>query len=431
VSNSTDLLRPKPFKRLQENKENISQNRQDKIIFDIQKNLKILKKKVSYNNSTKENLCVNNSIEDIKLSKKLNKTLYKIKSTINVSNKCKNNTLDNFKKSKVKKFSHEKGNINNNNNFESLEFKNKQKKYMKNIKKVEIKFSQNHKEKNKKTEEIIPKFFDISKINNIQIPKEYINTIYYNLLKEQENVLIPKADPNYMKKQKEINPQMRSILIDWLIDVHFKFCFTDETLFMTISIIDRYCSVNQVAKTKLQLLGICALMIACKHEEIDVPKINDFLYITDNAYKSEDVLKMENDILSCLNFSLLYPSPIKFFEYLSIHFNFDKKEHMLGKYLMESLLIDIKVNKYKPATISCACAYIVMKFFKMENYREAYNQKFFTTNKNQELAGEYNIKECAKDICVFIDNINKTKYHSCLQKYAKQENEKVSLVILS
>ena len=274
-------------------------------------------------------------------------------------------------------------------------------------------------------------YFNITKINNIQIPKEYINIIYYNLLKEEENDLVPKADYNYMRKQKEINYQMRSILVDWIIDVHFKFGFTDETLFMTILIIDRYLSISQVSRTKLQLLGITSLMIACKHEEIDVPKIDDFIYITDNAYIKDEVYKMENDVLSGLNFSLLYPSPIKFFEYMSLHFDFDKTKHMMGKYLMESFLLDVKYNKYKSSTISCACTYIVMKFFKMQNYHEAYERKFFLADVNREIGLEYNIKECAKDICLFVDNINRTNYQACQKKYSKPEQEKVAVIILN
>ena len=86
---------------------------------------------------------------------------------------------------------------------------------------------------------------------------------------------------------------------------------------------------------------------------------------------------MESDVLSKLNFAFLYPSPIKFFEYLSLHFNFDKKQHMMGKYLMESFLLDIKNAKYKPSIISCACTYIVMKFFKLKNYQESYSKKFY------------------------------------------------------
>ena len=280
-------------------------------------------------------------------------------------------------------------------------------------------------------EEIKVEYFDASKITNVQIPKDYINIIYYNLLVEEALGISPKPDHTYMSRQSEINDKMRSILVDWLIDVHFKFGFTDETLFMTISIIDRYLSVCQITRTNFQLLGITALMIACKHEEIDLPKIDDFIYITDNAYVKNEVIKMENDVLSKLNFSFLYPSPIKFFEYLSFHFNFEKKHHMMGKYLMESFLLDVKNAKYKPSIISCACTYIVMKFFKMSNYHESYDKKFFNLDEAEEKYSEHNIKECAKDICLFVDNINKTNYQACVKKYSKPENEKVAIIIMN
>ena len=277
------------------------------------------------------------------------------------------------------------------------------------------------------------KIFDISKIkDNIQIPKEYINKIYYNLLKEEDEGINPKPKYNYMKEQKEINEKMRSILIDWLIDVHHKFRFSDETLFMTVFIIDRYLSVNQITKLKLQLLGITSLLIACKHEEIDLPKIDDFIYITDNAYVKDEVIRMENYILKILNFELLYPSPIKFYEYLSIYFNFDKKMHLMGKYLMESFLVDIKCTKYKPSIISSACCYIVLKFFKFKNYQESYDKKFYSLviDDNSKYS-EHDIKDCARDICLFVDNINKTKFLACQKKYSKPELEKVSILIMT
>ena len=275
------------------------------------------------------------------------------------------------------------------------------------------------------------KYFDESKITNIQIPKDYINTIYYNLLQEENcsSMLALKQNKNFMTDQKEINTKMRSILIDWLIDVHYKFGFTDETLFLTVSIIDRYISVSQISRANFQLLGITALMIACKHEEIDLPKIDDFIYITDHAYVKNEVLKMEYDVLNKLNFSFLYPSPIKFYEYLSLHFNFDKKMYMLGKYLMESFLLDVKNFKYKPSIISCSCAYIVMKFFKLNNYYEAYNKKFYNVE-----GGEYseaNVKECARDICYLVDNINKTNFQACIKKYSKIEQENVAILIMN
>ena len=434
LKSNNDVLKNKYIKKLKENKENIPFNKQDKLSLEIHKSLKLISKKGSYNNSKKSNNNSNKSIDEIKSDKKMNKTLNKIKSNNNPLNKGKNpnHTIDNFKKTeKIKKFSHK--NKSSSDFTEMIERKKEKKNnIIKKIQNVEIKSNEISKINIFEEEDEAPiKYFDVSKINNVQIPKEYLNIIYYNLLKEQENDLKPKADPEYMVKQKEINGQMRSILIDWIIDVHFKFGFTDETLFMTVLIIDRYLSVNQISRNKLQLLGITALMIACKHEEIDVPKIDDFIYITDNAYVRDEVYKMENDVLSTLDFELLYPSPIKFFEYLSLHFNFDKKKHMMGKYLMETFLLDTKINKYKPATISCACTYIVMKFFKMENYQEAYHKKFFLFNENREITIEYNIKECAKDICLFVDNINKTNYLACQKKYSKSEQEKVSIIILN
>lgn len=299
-------------------------------------------------------------------------------------------------------------------------------------------------------------FATFTSSSNIQIPKEYANSIYHNLLLEENEGIDPRPEYNYMKSQKEINEQMRSILVDWLIDVHCKFGFTDECLFMTVSIIDRYLTVRQVSRTKLQLLGITALMIACKHEEIDLPKVDDFIYITDNAYSREEVFKMENDVFTVLHFSLLFPSPIKFFEYLSIFFGFDRKQHYMGKYLMESFLIDLKNVKYRSSVVACACAYIVMKFFKMKNYHKSYDSKFYSLSEKEldeleltvrrnngkrhmqgtppfvkQTLSEHDVKDCAKDICVFVDNVHHTNFQACQKKYSKPELEKVALIIIA
>ena len=277
-------------------------------------------------------------------------------------------------------------------------------------------------------------YIDIKEIKvDCQIPKEYINIIYRNLLMEEEKDLSSMPKYEIIKSQKEINEQMRCILVDWIIDVHYKFGFTDETLFMSILIIDRYISIRHISRIRFQLLGITAMMLACKHEEINIPKVEDFIYITDNAYTKTEVIDMESDILNAFNYELLYPSPIKFFEILSLKFNFNKLQYLMGKYLMESFLVDLKWINYKPSVISCACIYIVMKFYKMPNYHDAYNKKYCNLNENDFLrpkfSNEYDIKECAKHICSFVDNINKTNYLSCKNKYASKENEKISLIV--
>ena len=286
----------------------------------------------------------------------------------------------------------------------------------------------------KDPDDLVPVYFNTSSINNVQIPKDYLNVIYYNLLNEEkENRKNFKAEYNYMNNQKEITEQMRSILIDWIIDVHGKFGFCDETLYMTVSIIDRYSSIKKITRNEYQCLGITALMISCKHEEINVPKVEDFIYITDNAYTKQEVFNMEIDILDKLKYNLLYPSPIKFYEYLSLHFGFDKKKHFLGKYLMETFLLDLICIKYKPSIISCACIYIVMKFFKMKNYKESYLKKWYMIEGKEgfELENGCGVKDCAQELCNFVDNIGSTKYLSCQKKYSSDDYCNISKLIVN
>jgi hypothetical protein len=90
---------------------------------------------------------------------------------------------------------------------------------------------------------------------------------------------------------------MRSILVDWLVEVHLKFKLVQESLYLTVNLIDRYLERRQIHRSKLQLVGVTAMLIACKYEEIYPPIVKDFVYITDNAYTKEEILDMERDML--------------------------------------------------------------------------------------------------------------------------------------
>lgn len=77
--------------------------------------------------------------------------------------------------------------------------------------------------------------------------------------------------PTYMKNQSHINERMRCILIDWLIQVHHKFTLLQETLYLTISTIDRYLQVYTLSvKTSLcnfELLGNTLCFVFCDTEQ--------------------------------------------------------------------------------------------------------------------------------------------------------------------
>ena len=132
-----------------------------------------------------------------------------------------------------------------------------------------------------------------------------------------------------MKRQSEINEKMRAILIDWLIQVHLRFGLLAETLYLTVTIIDRYLSVgilpreapysatlslqvHEVKKSDLQLIGVTAMLIASKYEEMYAPEVRDFVYITDNTYSSERIRKMEIEMLRELKYMFGNPLCLHF-----------------------------------------------------------------------------------------------------------------------
>ena len=77
-----------------------------------------------------------------------------------------------------------------------------------------------------------------------------------------------------------------------LHQVHDKFDLMKETLFLTVNLIDRFLSKKSVMRKKLQLVGLVALLLACKYEEVSVPVVEDLVLISDKAYARNDVLDM-------------------------------------------------------------------------------------------------------------------------------------------
>merc|ERR1711953_1176526 len=92
-----------------------------------------------------------------------------------------------------------------------------------------------------------------------------------------------------------INDKMRAVLVDWLVEVQVQFKLLQETLFSTISIVDRFLAVEgrSVTRSKLQLVGVAAMFLASKVEEVFAPACSDFVYITDHAYTEDAIKQME------------------------------------------------------------------------------------------------------------------------------------------
>jgi hypothetical protein len=107
-------------------------------------------------------------------------------------------------------------------------------------------------------------------------------------------------DPDYISQQTEIEWSMRTTLIDWLLQVHLRYHMLPETLWIATNIIDRFLSKRVVSLVKLQLVGITAMFVAAKYEEIMAPSVDEFVQMTDNGYSRDEILKGEKIILQVL-----------------------------------------------------------------------------------------------------------------------------------
>ena len=109
---------------------------------------------------------------------------------------------------------------------------------------------------------------------------------------------------------------MRTSLINWLSDLHKNMKLRHETLYIAISVLDRFLERMPVKKMYFHLSGIASLWIAIKFEEISVPHINDFIFITNSSYRRRDVIAMELKILITINFQVSIPTSYAFLTYL-------------------------------------------------------------------------------------------------------------------
>ena len=242
---------------------------------------------------------------------------------------------------------------------------------------------------------------------------EYFDEMYTNFLLDEKYSKF-KINSNYMNNQNDINYYMRAILIDWIIEVHHKLFLKRKTLFLTIYIIDLYLSKNTIDKKKFQLLGIACLLSASKIIDLKVLTVERLVQSTDNSYNKEELRQKEIEVMKCLNFEVFLPTSEEFYNIISKQFKFEGKQHLFGEYILDCSLLDYHLLRYKPSVIGAACAYIVMKYYHINEYTKLYKSPFTLENSQQII-----VKNCAKELCFIAKNLSDSNtFKSVRKKYS-------------
>ncbi|KAI3893638.1 hypothetical protein MKX03_006216 [Papaver bracteatum] len=203
---------------------------------------------------------------------------------------------------------------------------------------------------------------------------------------------------DYMERiQEDITIQMRAILVDRLVKIAQVYDFVDDTLYLTVSYIDRFLSSKSVHRQRLELLGLSCMFLAAKYEEIDHPSMEEFSCITNNASITKDeMLKMEMEILGLLNFEMGNPTIKTFLRRLITRvsaqedslFAVNLKLKFLGYYLAELSLLDYGCIKFLPSMV--AASVVFLSKFTMQPKIHPWN----STLRTYSGYGSFDLKDC-------------------------------------
>jgi len=193
---------------------------------------------------------------------------------------------------------------------------------------------------------------DSKDVDNPQLCAEYVTETFAYLKGLERRALVPK---DHLQGQ-QTNDKMRAVLVDWLVEVQVQFKLLQETLFSTIDIIDRFMAVEggSVNRGKLQLVGVAAMFLASKIEEVYAPACSDFVYITDNAYTEDEIKATELRIVKALEFNLSQPVAINFLRRYSKAGDVDVLQHSLAKYCLELSLADYSLASVGGSELAAA-----------------------------------------------------------------------------
>lgn len=165
-------------------------------------------------------------------------------------------------------------------------------------------------------------------------------------------------NPDYMKSQTEITWEIREVIVDWLLQVHLRYHMLPETLWIAVNIFDRFLTKRSVSLGKVQLVGVVALFIAVKYEEILAPTIDEFVALTKSGYSKEEIMKGERIILQTLDYKVSsYCTPYSWMRRISKADDYDIQTRTLSKFLIEVTLLDHRYLRVKPSLVAAIGMY--------------------------------------------------------------------------
>ncbi|XP_051918672.1 G1/S-specific cyclin-E1 [Hippocampus zosterae] len=184
---------------------------------------------------------------------------------------------------------------------------------------------------------------------------------------------------NMMAKHPHLQPKMRAVLLDWLMEVSEVYKLHRETYHLAQDYFDRFMATQtNVFKSTLQLIGISCLFIAAKVEEMYPPKVHQFAYVTDEACTEDEILSMEVIIMKELKWSLSPQTPVSWLNvYMQVAYLEESDQLLIPKYpqatfthiaeLLDVCMLDMRCLEFSNGVLAASALFHFSSLELVEN----------------------------------------------------------------
>lgn len=186
-----------------------------------------------------------------------------------------------------------------------------------------------------------------------QVADEYRESILQHLIEVDRET---RPDAAMINQQPEINWKMWPFLVDGLVELHYKLRMKPQTLFLAISILNRYCTRRIVYQKHFHLVGCTALWIASKYEDKKsiVPTLAMLKHMTNDYYPEKMFVMMESHILNTLDWSIFHCGVDSFLQVFLSEGATNPLLHSVSSYIAEITLYHHVFVGKDPLIISIA-----------------------------------------------------------------------------
>ena len=254
---------------------------------------------------------------------------------------------------------------------------------------------------------------------------DYGDDIFRYLIKSEKVNICDYANKDIfdLQDKKYFNEKNRSIIFNWLVKNNFKWKLKDDTIFMAMNLMDRYISKYPTKNSEFQLIGISSYLIASKYEDIYPPYLDDLSQICNYIYSNDDIIKKEYEILSGLNFDILYNSSYK---YLTFLHSVTDKENMkllyLAQFILELTLENLEILEHSQCLRAISALFLAKKILQIK--------KSWNNLKLYYKYDESEIKKVQKKMIGLLNKVIKSKTkNSVYEKFESSKYKSVSSLL--